>query len=89
MNKYQEALSRIISFMNEQGCAGIFSKYYNGSAEDVLEELIEKAEQLEKALDMACEILSHDMQKIDINGDEKLVFSKAEEWKEYLLNENN
>lgn len=43
MNKYQDALSRIISFMNEQGCAGIFSNYYDGSAEDVLMELVDKA----------------------------------------------
>lgn len=28
----------------------------------------------------------HDLQKIDINGDEKLVLEKAEKWKEFFLN---
>ena len=40
----------------------------------------------EKSLDMACEVLSHDLQKIDINGDEKLVLESAEKWKEFFLN---
>lgn len=46
---------------------------------------IEYIDKLEKALDKACEVLSSDLQKIDIDGDEKLVKESAEKWKKELM----
>ncbi|MDD6467146.1 MAG: hypothetical protein PUF50_03085 [Erysipelotrichaceae bacterium] len=43
MNKYQLALNEVIKFMGREDCAGIYSKHYQGSAEDVLMELVERA----------------------------------------------
>lgn len=52
-----------------------------------LEELINKSNVLDKALDWACQIISKDCHVMDFDGDERMVCGNAETWKEYLLNE--
>ena len=45
-------------------------------------------EKLNKALKKTCEILSNNLQKVDVKGDEQLVFESAEVWKEWALNDD-
>lgn len=43
---------------------------------------------IERALDKACEILSSDLQKVDIDGDEKLVKEDKETWKAWCMQDD-
>lgn len=52
------------------------------------EELTKENKMLKQALGKTCNVLSNNLQKVDIEGDEKLVFESAEIWKEWALNDD-
>lgn len=52
---------------------------------ELSEELTKENKMLKQALGKTCEILSNNLQKVDVEGDERLVFESAEVWKEWSL----
>ena len=55
---------------------------------ELSEELTKENKMLKQALGKTCEILSNNLQKVDVEGDERLVFESAEVWKEWALNDD-